>query len=284
VRPVPVVPADVQRQLALESRPAVRNKQPSRALVLQGADHSLDDRDTAVLADGSESLADASSSAPPSKPLVAELVALVGDQVAGAGPSLADGSAEERPDRDGSRLLVGDSNAHDSPRVVIDDDRDPPTERPALRQGPGEPRRPEAERSRDGTEIAVPDVIWIPGGHGTREGARHRCGRGPRSVGQHPLDGGRSKVQTRPAENLSNLDLSHRRTQHLEPPHDVGDEIGEPVHGITSLDERPGPSSSNRPIQEATVAVVTSIRLAVCAIDQALAVRSSKMASRSVGG
>jgi len=33
--------------------------------------------------------------------------------------------------------------------------------------------------------------------------------------------------------------LAHRWTEHLESSHDVTNEIGEPVHGIASLDERP---------------------------------------------
>ena len=86
-----VVPADVQRQLLLETRATIRDQQPSRALVLQGTDHTFDDCDTAVLADGSESLVDTSSSAPAPESLVAELLALVGDQVLGSGSSVPDG-------------------------------------------------------------------------------------------------------------------------------------------------------------------------------------------------
>ena len=47
-------------------------------------------------------------------------------------------------------------------------------------------------------------------------------------------------MQTNPAENLGDLDLAHRRAQHLEPIDDVANEVGESIHGFTNLDERVG--------------------------------------------
>ena len=93
MRPVRVVPVDVQRQLPLKSSGTVGDQESSCALVLQGADHSLDDRDTAVLANGPESLPDAPSLAPASESPVSKLLTLVGDQVTGSRTRLLNDSS-----------------------------------------------------------------------------------------------------------------------------------------------------------------------------------------------
>jgi len=64
---------------------------------------------------------------------------------------------------------------------VVDDDRDPPAERPALRQREGEPRNPEAGGGRYDGQIGVPDVIGsiggnAPGGGHGFGGRRYRGG------------------------------------------------------------------------------------------------------------
>ena len=111
----------------------VGDQQPSRALVLQAADQSFDDRDAAVLADRAEALLDLPTGTPPLEPLVGELRAVVGDDVLGCRPRSASRSTEERPDRTGGRLAVEDRKAHDAPGVVIDDHGNPPAKRPPLR-------------------------------------------------------------------------------------------------------------------------------------------------------
>jgi hypothetical protein len=98
-----------------------------------GADQSLDDRDTAILAHGSESLADTPSSAPSSESFVAELHALVGDQVTGVRSRLMNQSSQETPDSHRRGLLFEDCEPHNAPRVVINGHGDPSAERPALR-------------------------------------------------------------------------------------------------------------------------------------------------------
>ena len=58
-RPVPVVPVNIQRQFPAQGGALVGDQQASRLLGLQRPDEPLDHGDAAVLADGSEALADA---------------------------------------------------------------------------------------------------------------------------------------------------------------------------------------------------------------------------------
>ena len=62
--PMTVVPHDEKRELTSEFLAAVRDDQPSRALVFDRPDESFDDGDTAVLTHGTESLVDILSAAP----------------------------------------------------------------------------------------------------------------------------------------------------------------------------------------------------------------------------
>jgi hypothetical protein len=76
-----VVPVDVQGKLSTQVSTPIRDEQPTSALALDRSDQALDDCDAAVLADGSEPLTDPATTTPSIKVLVAELLALVGDQV-----------------------------------------------------------------------------------------------------------------------------------------------------------------------------------------------------------
>jgi hypothetical protein len=76
-----VVPLDEQRELTPESRPVIRNDELARALVLEGPDESLDDRETAVFLDGPEALSDATAAAPAPEAVIRELPAMVGNQM-----------------------------------------------------------------------------------------------------------------------------------------------------------------------------------------------------------
>ena len=142
VRSVPVVPLREQRQLSVKDVALVGEQQLPRALVLDRANQPFDNSDAAVLADRPEALTNPAATAPFPKRLVAELLALVSDEMSGYGSGLPNGSAEKRPDRHRVRLLVEHGEAHDPTRVVIDGDGNPPAERPALRQREGEPGCP----------------------------------------------------------------------------------------------------------------------------------------------
>ena len=89
VRPVAVVPGDVDGQFVLHGRETVRDQNQSPgALVLDGADAALDHGEAAVFADGAEPLADAATATPALEVPGGELTALIGEKVPGlnAGP------------------------------------------------------------------------------------------------------------------------------------------------------------------------------------------------------
>ena len=73
VRPIAVVPLDEQRELTPESPPAIGNDELARALVLDGPDESLDNRETAIFLDGPEALSDATAAAPAPEAVIREL-------------------------------------------------------------------------------------------------------------------------------------------------------------------------------------------------------------------
>ena len=54
---------------------------------------------------------------------------------------------------------------------------------------------------------------------------------------QHAPDGGGAQVQTGPTEHVGDASLAHGRAEHLEPPHEVSDEIGVLVDRLGRLDE-----------------------------------------------
>lgn len=159
MRPILVVPADEVNQLAAEGIALVGHEQQSGALILERADEPLDDRYAPILTDCAESLPDTSTTAPLSEPEIDELPAVVGDEVSWDGPHLLDGPAEERSHLNRGRHVRECGDADRTTGIVIDDDSDPPAERPLLGQSPGQPGGPESERSRYRGEIAEPDVI-----------------------------------------------------------------------------------------------------------------------------
>ncbi len=132
VRPVAVVPVDVQRQLAAEGVTLVRDQQPTRALVLDRSDQPLDHGDAAVLADCTKALLYTPAAAPSPESFVRELGALVGDQMPRQSERPAQGSSQNGSDRSGRWLLLEHGKSHDPPREVIGDDGDPPAEWPPL--------------------------------------------------------------------------------------------------------------------------------------------------------
>jgi hypothetical protein len=240
MRPKPVVPVEVERELASKRVVSVGDKQSTRALFLHRSDQSLDDGDAAVLADGAEALPDVPTPAPLSEPLVSELRPTVRDQMPRASVRGAQGSSKNGSDRDRRRLLLEPSEAHDPARVVIDDYGDPPAERPARWQREGQPGCPEPEGGRDDTQIAMPDVI----GPLRTNGASGRLGHGRRvptgRLFPLPVNCRGSDVQTRPRQDLGCFDPAQSGTQHLEALDHVGDEFGELVDRYPDLHECSG--------------------------------------------
>ena len=113
VRSKPVVPVDEQREFTPQFLPVVRNEESACALVLEGPDDSLDDGETAVLADRAEPPPDSTTAAPAPKPLVGELTAVVSNEHPWGRPGLSHGSTEEGPDGSGCGLLLKHCEAHD---------------------------------------------------------------------------------------------------------------------------------------------------------------------------
>jgi hypothetical protein len=112
--PMTVVPHDEKRELTSEFLAAVRDDQPSRALVFDRPDESFDDGDTAVLTHGTESLADTVSAAPLSETSRDELLAVIGDQVLRSGSRLPNHPIEKHGDSRRCRGLVEHGEPHDA--------------------------------------------------------------------------------------------------------------------------------------------------------------------------
>ncbi len=270
VRPLGVVPGDVVVELAAERVSRQRNdRQQARALVLHRLDEPLDDGEAAVLADGAEALLDAATDAEGPELLRCELNAVIGDQVSGPTLDPSAHSAEEGRHVARGRLLLEPGGPDGSPREVIDNDGDPPTKWPALRQRKWQPGDPEAAEGWDGGQVDVPNVVrnfrcegsWLRGS--TRFGRRFRCGL------RHATHGGRAEMKTGACQDAGDAASSHLRTEHRQPLHEVADERIRPF-AIESLspgrdrqrgDEeasrgfclRPGPRGTQRQNRESLI-------------------------------
>ena len=104
----------------------------ARAFVLETQDESFNERDTPVLANGTEAGCDSLAITPLLEYAAPELLALVGDDVFRGGAGGVNGTFEEVRHRYGCGIVPEGFNAHHASRVVIDDHRHPPTKRPAL--------------------------------------------------------------------------------------------------------------------------------------------------------
>ncbi len=253
VGPVVVVPEEVSIELAFDERDRERKDDQAEALVLHGEEEALDDGDAAGLPHGSEARSNAVRRAP-GPILLLELRAVVGDRVARGPAALRDRAVEDGEHLGGGGLLREDAARDDAAREVIEDDGDPGAERPALREGKGEPRDPEAERGRDDREIDVPEVFGVAGEHDTagRAGrfrsffALVRLGIAGRPCPwhvpfEHSLHGGGGEDEPRACEHLGDADLAEEGTDRAELLHHDGDEVREAVHRRGQADERSRP-------------------------------------------
>jgi hypothetical protein len=113
---------------------------------------------------------------------------------------------------------------------VVDNHREPPAERPDLRQGEGTPRRPEAEDGGHRRQVHVPELIQFSGGDDSTGWLKNVSRFGPPRILLHSANRRRSEVEARAGENLGGFHFSQGRTENLEAPHDVTDEVGKLVH------------------------------------------------------
>jgi hypothetical protein len=260
VRTLAVVPGEVERQLVLEGGEAVGDQdQTPRALGLDGSDTAFDHRQAPMLPKRSEAMLNASASAPPLESLREELFAPVRDEMPGYLSRPPKKSIKKRTNFLRGRLRAIDRESDHAPREMVDGYREPPAKRPDLRQGEGKPRSPEAEGGGNGGQIDVPEVIRFTGGHDVTGWLKNLSRLGAPRILLHPANRGGSEVETRAGEDLGHLHLTELGAENLAAPHDVADD-----EAMVSGDSR-------------------KIR-AVWANDQPRAARSSRIASRSVGG
>src|SRR5262249_30288258 len=132
-RTMVVVPGGIPLDLASHRIEPQGDEDLSRALVLQRPNEPLDHREAAVLPHRAEPVLDAATAAPLMEGSTRELGALIGDQVVRWPIALPAGPLEELPHLRGSRALGKNREPHHGPREMIDDHRQPPAERPALR-------------------------------------------------------------------------------------------------------------------------------------------------------
>lgn len=239
MRPLDVVPSDVVFELAPErSSRQGHDRQKPRALVFQRADEPLNDGEAAVLADGAEALLDAVTTTPGPKRVRGELRSVVGHDV--AGPATEGAAYASKPPRDirRGRFLLEVRGPHRAAGEMIDDDRHPPAERPALRQHEWGPRVPESADRRYRAEVEVPDVVGMLGGHSPKDrGCRALRGRFGLRL-QHPANGGRSKMESGAREHAGHATCPHPGAEHLESPNEIVDEVRKPVDGLPHLNQR----------------------------------------------
>ena len=188
MRPVSVIPGDVQRDLPLRRSAIVGNKQSTGTLHLHRPDEALDHGDASMLANNTEALRDAATVAPSPESTTSELLTPVGHKMPRRDLGLTNRALSERAHRLGGRLLREGLEADDPPGVVIDCDREPPAEGPALRQSERQPGGPEAERGGDGREIEMPDMVRVSG---RDDASRHGGGFGGSVSGRVLFTGSR---------------------------------------------------------------------------------------------
>jgi len=127
-----IVPVCKKRKLPVERLAAKWHENNARTFVLETQDESFNERNTPVLANGTEAGCDPFAITPLLEHAAPELLALVADDVFRGGAGGVNGTFEEVRHRYGCGIVPEGFNAHYLSRVVVDDHRHPPTKRPAL--------------------------------------------------------------------------------------------------------------------------------------------------------
>src|SRR5665213_306406 len=111
-----------------------------RQKLLQRTDCSFQNRNSAVLADRAKPRLDVLLFAPA---LVTrggpKLTTFIANQVFGWHPRSVNHPSQKRPHLDRCRRTPEHGEPHDPPRMMVEHERQPPAERPALRQRPRQP-------------------------------------------------------------------------------------------------------------------------------------------------
>ncbi len=162
---------------------------------------------------------------------------------------------ERSADFPGIGFLREDGKAHSAAGEMINHDRHPVGERPALRQREGKPGSPEPQVGGNQGEIDMPDMVDpLSGNHplgslgGNILGLQclfcelGRCCLLPRRLRmriflEDATDRGRSQMEPGSAEHLSDLLLPQHRAENLQPLDEVANIVGELVNGLGSLHE-----------------------------------------------
>ena len=132
VRAILVEPIGKPVKFLAKRFPVKWHENDARAFVLQAQDESLDYRDTAASANGAEPRFYGLAIAPALERITPELRALVADDILRCGSWVVNGAFEEVRNRYGCGIVPEGFNAYHASRVVVDDHRQPPAERPAL--------------------------------------------------------------------------------------------------------------------------------------------------------
>ncbi len=116
----------------MEHVPAKWHDNDACTFVLEAQDESFNERDTPMLANGAEAGRDPLAITPILEHAAPELLALVADEVFRGGTGGVNGAFKAVRNRYGCGIVPEDINTHHASRIVVDDHRHPPAERPAL--------------------------------------------------------------------------------------------------------------------------------------------------------
>ena len=130
--PMLVVPSKIAAEFPAKRRSALRDESPASNFVLHGSDEAFHHRDAPVFSDRAKPRANCVALAPSLEGLAPEDTVFVADQILGRGLSSSDRPSEKRACRQRVRPLGKDREAHRASRIVVNDNGQPPTERPAL--------------------------------------------------------------------------------------------------------------------------------------------------------
>ena len=133
MRPVFSIPVGKQRKLLAEGLAAKWHEDNACTFILKRQDESLDQGNATVLADGAKAWSDSSAITPILEQVAPELLSLVANDVLGRDTAVIDSAFEKALNRQRRGVVLEDGHAHSPSRIVVDDHRYPPAERPALR-------------------------------------------------------------------------------------------------------------------------------------------------------